>query len=435
MLRASKWRQTPVCGRGPCATPRRGSANRTARRIPSWPLAAALMVLAGCHQAPATTADGSSTIPTIVGLTQIDQNGAAVKAQPESTAANPAGDGEARCATVSLAIAAPLSGADAALGENIDEGGRLAVSLHNSANPHCQVQLTSFDTEGDAQKSTEVVPRIINDQPIIGVIGPGASGEVRATGALFEQAGLVAATPSATNATLARNGWRTFVRGLANDDVQGPSIANYLRNTLKSSKVCIVDDSSDYGLGLAQAVRRTLGGLADPRCSLEVKRGDKDFEAAVAQLHTAAPDSIFYGGYYTEAAELVAQLRNAGVTARFVAGDASNDPQFIRLAGESAEGAFLSCPCAPAAKPFMDMYTAKYGHPPGTYSAEAYDLATIMLKGIDSGHVTRAQLLAYVRSYRGQGVAREYQWTPAGELTNSAIWLYTVRSSKRSATP
>jgi branched-chain amino acid transport system substrate-binding protein len=85
----------------------------------------------------------------------------------------------------------------------------------------------------------------------------------------------------------------------------------------------------------------------------------------------------------------------------FEAGDASDDPQFIRLAGESAEGALLSCPCAPAVKPFIDVYTAKFGHPPGTYSAEAYDLATIRLKGIDSGHVTRAQLLGYLR-----GVAR-----------------------------
>ena len=74
----------------------------------------------------------------------------------------------------------------------------------------------------------------------------------------------------------------------------------------------------------------------------------------------------------------------------------------------------------------MDVYTAKYGHPPGTFSAEAYDLGTIILRGIDAGHGTRAQLLSNVRGYRAQGVAREYRWTPAGELTNGAIWIYKV---------
>ena len=51
---------------------------------------------------------------------------------------------------------------------------------------------------------------------------------MRVIGPIFEQAGMVAATPSATNETLARNHWRTFIRGLANDQVQGPSVAKYL---------------------------------------------------------------------------------------------------------------------------------------------------------------------------------------------------------------
>ena len=46
-------------------------------------------------------------------------------------------------------------------------------------------------------------------------------------------------------------GWKTFFRGLANDAVQGPSVANYMKNTLGYKKVCVVDDSTDYGLGLA----------------------------------------------------------------------------------------------------------------------------------------------------------------------------------------
>ena len=50
-----------------------------------------------------------------------------------------------------------------------------------------------------------------------------------------------------------------------------------------------------------------------------------------------------------------------------------------------------------------------------------------MLKGIDSGAITRPALLEFVRNYNGQGVARQYQWTPTGELTTSLIWIYKVQ--------
>jgi branched-chain amino acid transport system substrate-binding protein len=288
------------------------------------------------------------------------------------------------------------------------------------------VQLKPFDSEGDPQKAVEIAPQMIDDPAIIGVIGPGNSGETRATGALFDQADLAAITPSATNVTLANEGWKTFFRGLANDAVQGPSVANYLTKALGDKKVCVIDDSTDYGLGLAQAVRQTLGA-ADSACNVEVKRGDKDFSAAVAQLSAAAPDAIFYGGYYAEAALLVAQLRTANVTATFATGDAANDLEFVKQAGESSAGAILSCPCAPSAGPFADAYSRMFGQPPGTYSAESYDLATVMLKAIDSGHFTRPAMVNFIRNYQGQGVARQYQWASNGELKSNLIWMYRVQ--------
>jgi len=50
-----------------------------------------------------------------------------------------------------------------------------------------------------------------------------------------------------------------------------------------------------------------------------------------------------------------------------------------------------------------------------------------MVKGIDSGAVTRPALLDYVKNYDGQGVARKYQWTENGQLTTTLIWIYKVQ--------
>jgi branched-chain amino acid transport system substrate-binding protein len=402
----------------------RGRATRSALALGS----AGLLVLglAACHQSSAGQ-NNSQTNLKIVQQVQIDENGKEVNSTEGAAPADPAGDGKATCPPVSLAMAGALTGPDAALGINIRDGVQLAVDKHNAANPGCQVQLKPFDTEGDPQKATAIAPQIVDDAFTIGLVGPGFSGETKATGGVFDQAGLVAATASATNVTLSQQGWKTFFRGLANDGVQGPSVANYMKNTLNNNKVCVVDDSTDYGLGLAQSVRQTLGPAANAACNISVKKGDKDFSAAVTQVKGVNPQSVFYGGYYAEAAPFVQQLHDGGVTATFIAGDGTKDPEFVKQAGEASKDALLSCPCGPATGSFAGEYTKKWKQDPGTYSTEGYDLGTILLKGIDSGAITRPALLNYVRNYAGQGVGRRYQWTPNGELTTTFIWMYKVQ--------
>jgi branched-chain amino acid transport system substrate-binding protein len=382
--------------------------------------------IAGCNQSAPEDSKSQADLK-IVQQVQIDENGAEVKAAEGVAPADPAGDGKATCPPVSIAMAGALTGPDAALGINIKNGVQLAIDTHNAANPGCQVQLKPFDTEGDPQKATAIAPQIVDDQYTVGLVGPAFSGETKATGTVFDQAGLVATTASATNVTLSENGWKTFFRGLANDGVQGPSVANYLKNTLNFKKICVVDDSTDYGLGLAQAMRETLGPVADSACNISVKKGDKDFSAAVTQIKGVNPDALFYSGYYSEAAPLVQQLRDGGVTATFVSADGTKDPEFVKQAGEASKDALLSCPCGPASEAFADEYTKKFGQEPGTYSTEGYDLGTILLKGIDSGAITRPALLDFVKNYNGQGVARKYQWTDKGELTTTLIWIYKVQ--------
>ena len=382
--------------------------------------------MAACQQSQPAEESSQSDLK-IVEQVQIDENGAEVKPEEGAEPADPAGDGNANCPPVSIAMAGALNGPDAALGINIKNGIQLAIDKHNAANPGCQVQLKPFDTEGDPQKATAIAPQIVDDQYTIGLVGPAFSGETKATGGVFNQAGLVAVSASATNPTLSQNGWRTFFRGLANDDVQGPAVANYMKNTLGYQKVCVIDDSTDYGLGLATVVRETLGPVADSTCNISVKKGDKDFSAAVTQVNGVNPDAVFYSGYYSEAAPLVQQLKDGGFEGTFVSADGTKDPQFVNQAGEAAKDAILSCPCGPATGAFAEEYQQKFNQEAGTYSAEGYDIGTILVKGIDSGAITRPALLDFVRNYNGQGVARKYQWSPTGELTTNLIWIFKVQ--------
>lgn len=391
------------------------------------------LVLAGCSSKSAggeTTASGSATAAgalAITPLVQVDASGKEVKSSGSSAAATPAGKGGAKCSAVSIAMAGALTGANAALGINILDGLTLAVDEHNAANPDCTVTVKQFDTEGDPQKATQVAPQIVSDTSVIGLLGPAFSGETKATGPIFNQADLLSLTASATNPGLTKNGWSNFFRGLGNDNSQGGAIASYLKDTLGYKKVCVVADDSDYGIGLAEVVTQTLGSVADSACAAKVKTGDKDFSATVQIIKDAAPDAVYYGGYYAEAAPLLSQLRSGGVTAAFASGDGSNDPEFVKQAGDSSKDAYLTCPCGPAPDAFATAYKAKFNIAPGVYSVEAYDLGTIILAGIDSGITTRSDLVKFVAGYDGVGLAKSYKWDSTGELASASTWVYQVK--------
>ncbi|MFI6031102.1 branched-chain amino acid ABC transporter substrate-binding protein [Amycolatopsis magusensis] len=346
-------------------------------------------------------------------------------------AADPKGDGKATCAAgTAIAYAGTINGENAALGQNILNGVKVAVNRHNEANPGCKVELKEFETEGTPDKAPGIVTQMVNTPQILGVIGLPFSGESKAAGNIFNDAGLVSITPSATGPGLSQNGWKTFFRGLGNDNTQGPAAATFITNDLKAEKVCVVEDDSEYGIGLANAIKGALGSKVT--CNEKVKSKQIDFAATVNAVKGADPQAVFYAGYYREAAPFAQQLADAGVTAKFVAPDGVKDDEFVKGAGDAAASAYFTCPCVPADQfvEFTNAYKALSGKDPGTYSPEGYDLATIMLKGIDSGKADRAGLLDYVKNYDGQGLTKKFKWDPTGELAATTVWTYKVENGK-----
>ncbi|WP_338770688.1 ABC transporter substrate-binding protein [Nocardia vulneris] len=333
-----------------------------------------------------------------------------------AAAADPAGDGKATCAPVTIAATGP--------GRYTYGAVKLAVDRFTKANPGCTVTVREVDTAGGAAALT--AGRIVQDQSTVALVGPMLSDEIRTVGTVFDKAGLPFLTPSATDPTLSTNGWSSFFRGLAADDVQGAALAKYLVGTAHFRKICVVEDKSGYGRSLAGSVVAGIGAAADARCGAEIARGERGFATVVADIATAKPDAVFYSGLYEGAAALLQQLRGAGVTAPFVSAESTVTADFVAAAGDSAAGALISCSCGPVVSRFAADYEALNGQPPGPGSAEAYDLTTIVLKGIAAGQATRPKLLTYLHNYEGTGLARTYRWTATGEPAAPHIWLYKV---------
>ncbi|MCG5465804.1 branched-chain amino acid ABC transporter substrate-binding protein [Micromonospora sp. NPDC053740] len=346
-----------------------------------------------------------------------------------------AGGGGDACGS-KIAFFGALTGSSAALGINENNGVKLAVDKYNKENADCKVELASLDSQGSPDQAPGLAQKAIDDTKILGVVGPAYSGESEAAGPLFNEAGLVTITPSATRPSLAEQKWKTFFRAVGNDFSQGPAAGNYMKNVMKADKVYVIDDQSAYGAGLADEVKKLLGSAVVGSDKVQGEGKQTEFSGVVTKVKAANVKAIFYGGYYQEAGLIRKQLTAAGVTAPLVAGDGVNDGAYITSAGQAAaEGTILTCPCQPAAEArgtFVQEFKALNGTDPGTYSDTAYDAANILLAGIKAGKTTREGLLEFVKGYSGEGVAASYKFTETGELDPAQVkvWAFKVTGGK-----
>ncbi|TDC41132.1 branched-chain amino acid ABC transporter substrate-binding protein [Micromonospora sp. KC213] len=335
-----------------------------------------------------------------------------------------------------IAFFGALTGSSAALGINENNGVKLAVDKYNKENPDCKVELVPLDSQGSPDQAPGLAQKAIDDPKILGIVGPAYSGESEAAGPLFNEAGLVTITPSATRPSLSEQGWKTFFRVVGNDFSQGPAAGNYIKNVLKAERVYVIDDQSAYGAGLADEVKKVLGPAVVGSDKVQGEGKQTEFSGVVTKVKAANVQAVFYGGYYQEAGLIRKQLTAAGVTAPLVAGDGVNDAAYITSAGAAAaEGTILTCPCQPATEArgtFAQEYKALNGSDPGTYSDTAYDAANILLAGIKDGKTTRSALLEFVKNYSGEGVAATYKFVEGGELDPAQVkvWAFKVTGGK-----
>ena len=323
-----------------------------------------------------------------------------------------------------------LTGDAANLGINIKNGAELAVSQYNEKNADCKVTLDSFDSQGDPSIAPGLAQKAVGDKKLVGIVGPAFSGESKAADPIFEQAGLNTISASATNPALSENGWKTFHRVLGNDATQGPAAAKYIKDVLKADKAFVIDDSSEYGKGLADIVRKDLAGAVVGNDSIQVKQ--TDFSGTVTKVKASQAPAVFFGGYYAEAALIVKQLRSAGYTGTFVAADGVKDDGFIKAAGSAAEGAIITCPCLPPDKAgdFAAQFKAAYNSDPATYSAEAYDAANVFLAAIKAGKTDSADMTAFIGSYDEKGITKQIKFDAKGEPSEVSVWAYKVEGGK-----
>lgn len=344
--------------------------------------------------------------------------------------------------TYKIAFQGPISGDNAAIGENEGNGVALAVELANKKGDlPFTLAYSGQDDVGTPEGGPPAARKSIDDEEVMAVVGPAFSGATKSSGKLFAAAMLAAVSPSATNPDLTKpaNGFTSFFRVVPPDDAQGEEAANYIAKVLKSKKVYSLDDKSEYGVGLAGVFNKTLAAQGVTVIKESVPK-TKDYSTVAQKIKNQAPDAVWYSGYYPELALLAKALKGVGYAKPLLSGDGSNDDQYIKSATpEIAEGTYLFCPCGdanvdPKAKVFADAYQTKFSKPAGTYSPESFDATNAIIeamKSVGSKDLTREKVLEAIKKVDYTGITKQIKFTPAGEVEGKTIFVFQVKGGKR----
>jgi branched-chain amino acid transport system substrate-binding protein len=339
--------------------------------------------------------------------------------------------------TYTIAYQGPLSGDNAQLGINMDNGVKLAVEQANAKGDlPFTLKFVDSDDVGDPAQAPAAARKLIDNTSVVGVVGPAFSGATAASENLFSQAQLISVSPSATRADLTSSGFTTFVRVVTGDTIQGAQMATFVSKKLASKSAYVINDKSPYGAGLVKFVKEglTKDGVTFKEEGLAPT---KDYSALATKVVNAKVDTVVYGGYYAEYALFLKALNAAGYKGATISGDGSKDDQLIKQAGTAAAGAYLTCACGPAdanpaAAAFEKDYKAKYNVASGTYSAEGFDAANVIIAAMKSvSSVTRANVAAAVKKTSNfPGVSHTITFDAAGEGGKGDIFAYQVKAGK-----
>jgi branched-chain amino acid transport system substrate-binding protein len=383
-----------------------------------------------------------------VALVMLSACGKKEAAAPAASA--PASAAPAAAATDSSVIkighVAPTSGAIAHLGKDNEYGARMAIDELNAkgvtiGGKKAKFELLAEDDAGDPKQGTAVAQKLV-DSKVMGVIGHLNSGTSIPASKIYSDAGIPQISPSATNPKFTRNGYKTTFRVVADDVHLGGTLGRYAVKELKGKSIAVIDDRTAYGQGVAEefakAVKASGGAIAEQQFTTDKAT---DFTAILTAIKAKKPDVVFYGGMDAVAGPMIRQMKQLGITAKFMGGDGICSGELPKLAaGAMADGQVV---CAEAGgvegeqKAGMDKFRAdfkkKFNADVQIYAPYVYDATMVMVDAmVKAGSAEPAKYLPVLAKTSGyKGVTGTIAFDEKGDVKNGALTLFTYKGEKR----
>ena len=364
-----------------------------------------------------------------------------------AAAAYMAGTAYAQDMVVKIGHVAPTSGAIAHLGKDNENGARMAIEDLNAkgvtiGGKKVKFELLAEDDAGDPKQGTAAAQKLV-DAKVNGVIGHLNSGTSIPASKIYSDAGIPQISPSATNPKFTRNGYKTTFRVVADDVHLGGTLGRYAVKNLKGKSIAVIDDRTAYGQGVADEFEKGVKGSGGKTVAREFTN-DKatDFTAILTSIKAKKPDVVFFGGMDAVAGPMMRQMKQLGISAKFVGGDGICSSELPKLAAGTMADDQVVCAEAggvegTAKKSMDDFYAAykkKYNDDVKVYAPYVYDATMVMVAAmVKAGSAEPAKYLPVLAKTDGyKGVTGIIGFDSKGDIKNGALTLYTYKGGTRS---
>jgi branched-chain amino acid transport system substrate-binding protein len=355
----------------------------------------------------------------------------------DKTAATPVDGVEVRIGHI-----APLTGPIAHLGKDNENGARLAIEEINKSGltidgKKVVLTLVPEDDAEDPKTATQVAQKLV-DAKVVGVVGHLNSGTSIPASKIYSDAGITQVSPSATNPDFTKQGFKTTYRLVATDAQQGPALANYVVSTLKAKTVAIIDDSTQYGKGLADEFEKTIKA-ADVKVVAREASNNKatDFKAILTKIKGKKPDVIMYGGMDATGGPLTKQAAELGIKAKVVGGDGMCTEKLAELAGEAvvnvtcSEAGMALSKMAQGAD-FQKRYKERFNADVQIYAPFTYDAVYVLVDSMKRANsADPAKILAAMPNTKMDGLVGNIAFDNKGDMKEGVITLYDFKDKKK----
>ena len=291
---------------------------------------------------------------------------------------------------IKIAVQAPLSGEQAALGEHIKLGAQLAVEESAKAFKDLGYDLVLVPQDDQAKPEVGVANarNMVADPDVLVIVGHFNSGVALPSSEVYKDAMLTMISPANTATEITDRGYPNVNRVCGRDDVQGPVGARFAAQDLKLKSVYIIHDKTLYGQGVAENFRTEAKKLGMNVLGFDGTEERANFSPMIIPLKAKNPDLVYFGGIYHQGGLLLKQLREKGVKAKFMGPDGLDSAEMAKIAGSAVINSYYTSVAGPPdAYPetaaFAKKYKQRFGKDTESFGMYGYDATLVGIKAME----------------------------------------------------
>jgi branched-chain amino acid transport system substrate-binding protein len=316
--------------------------------------------------------------------------------------------------TIKIAVQAPLSGEQAALGEHIKLGAQLAVE--EAVKPFkalgFDLEFVPFDDQAKPEVGVANARNIVANPDFLVLVGHFNSGVALPASEVYKDAMLAMISPANTATEITDRGYPNVNRVCGRDDVQGPVGARFAAQDLKLKSVYIIQDKTLYGQGVADNFRSEANKLGMKVLGYDGTEERANFAPMIIPMKAKNPDLVYFGGIYHQGGLLLKQMREKGVKAAFMGPDGLDSSEMVKITGASVVGSYYTTVAGPPdsypeSAAFAKKFKQRFGKEVESFGMYGYDAAQVGIKAIEQAIQTnggkkpsRAEVSAAVRKLK-----------------------------------